>query len=422
MSPEFAGKINRQSLPQKALEAISNLLEDNDCLACLPSFREDLQAGKVNGQYKDLQAYLEQIYLSFEPIAIRLMRSRVKKFVHLRSQDYEDIYQEQRQRLWEVVATSFSWELYEDNARKAGAALVNYLQKCTGSFFADQIIARQRQVGMDIRQMGEWSQDNPERCLLRKEKRRELATRLTKWGMIISQTEARTLAMKIEGGLSPGQIAKSEGVSEGAIKQRLSKAKRKLIGVLKDDGELQGVVEELPILTKDSRWGANSREELLKKRRRFLLKEFDRWREWLPDKAAEALAIFYGLEGKKPVYDYQKTAEILGASLGSVRVSVPQALRIMMGKQPPSETTRKQKEDKGIYLSWKEKGAGDSVGLSPRQILVLKMYFGEGLSLKKIAEVLAISEETTRREKERALNAIRASQKENRGRRQRVLD
>ena len=131
---------------------------------------------------------------------------------------------------------------------------------------------------------------------------------------------------------------------------QLNNGKKALYGCLEDRG-IDVEVSSSSLLVKH-----DSRREQLADRRALLLKKWPQQRGLFDQSPGmkKALVTFYGLEGGKPLYDYQETAEMLKMSKSAVSWSINQAVRIILGIEPPSQASIGHKTDRQLYDFWSE--------------------------------------------------------------------
>lgn len=408
MTLENRGKIG------EIFDAVAGLVKNEEALTLLPKLRTHLNGGerKTVDSFRcedlfmrgDLLELLEDVHLAFAPVARGLIRRRIGSFYGLTGEDQEDIYSEQGKRLWENIILRFRWEDYSGDAGAAKGAFWAYLEKSAGgAFFAKNAIKGQKILKMPVVN-GSWG-NNPERVLIRTERREVLGKVLETWAENSSPLSVRIIVSRFMDGFSIEETSEREGVTSSAIKHRTAKAKTEILKILKETNKEYGWIGLSDLIIKSSTRVTETREELLKLRRQMLLARYSEWKDLMPPKTRDVLVFFYGLDGQGPSYSYEETAEAFGLGLGGVGVYISQGLRIIMGKEQPSQRLVERKRNKGLYFNWRGQSE-DSAQLTKKQKKVMFMYFELGLSLGEIGKRLSTSTTTIRREKERALNAI----------------
>ncbi len=348
---------------------------------------------------------IEDVYLAFEPRSSRIIEGRMAAFSSLREEEREDILGNQKIFLFKLIYR-FRWESYKGNGGPdhAIAAFTNYLVKATGSFPANKTIDNQRDVSTSsplAKRKFKHIVRPVEDSVVEKELEQSVLDAIKLVSEETSQINVQALMDHISG-KSVKEMATEAQVSVPAMKKRLKVAKHTLIEILKRKDVL-GL--ERSLLAKDVRYFHANRKELLETRREVLLARYDKFKDIVPEKALLAAKLFYGLDGLEPLYDYQKVSEVSGMSLNSVRVSVSQITRMMLKVTEVSSRVLEQKHKLDLYNFWLSHQ--DDISLNPIEAKVLNLYFGKKLFFAQIGRIVGFSEETARRNLNRALNRIR---------------
>jgi DNA-directed RNA polymerase specialized sigma24 family protein len=350
----------------------------------------------------NLRELLTSVYDTFKPISDRLIEKRIRRFTRVDSDTENNIRAEQDYHLWKIVVLKFHWENYH-NANHAAGAFIIFLKRSTGSFFAEDIIRDQKTSRQSkIRRAAKPLVRPVEEAVIRRENSNKIRNTWRMWqnttlDIYVKAVEKRYLNRK-----SIEEQAKEENAKIGTIKMRLIRGKKKLFAHL-EEAEILSADE---LLTGKLVVGQNTRKELLEKRRMELKNKLSLWEISLATKPKlrKALVTFYGLNGHEPLYDYKKTAEITGIPFESVRVLVPEGVRLMLGNLSPSLEAQEHQERTQQFIYWTQHRKELQLSGSEEELLRLK--FEEEKSNLEIANIMHVSEETVRRQTIRTLGLI----------------
>jgi len=382
-------------------------LLSNPIVHSLPLKRQnaDEWTEMTTGDQRDsLHHDLESIYLAFEPAALRLITRRIRQFNSLDRNQIEDIYGEQRYRLWFFV-NKFRWEDFAENCdlTHCKAAFITYLNMATGSFFAKDVINEHTNTYSGSRRL---LKPTPitrpvEDYIIAKERNPALHAALANWKETTPAHEVKVVLLRSQG-QTTAEIATSLGLPTPTVKGRIARGKQSLARILKERGiDITDIT-----LHQDTCYTHNNREQLLETRRNLLIKRYESWYDLVPPLALRALEAFYGLNGHPyPLYNYREVAEATGIPLQSVRVSVPRAFRIIAGIEPPSDEAIQRRDEQRLFEYWR--AHRDLIALPHEQELVLRLYFEDGLPYHQIGKRQNVCKETARRRTKYALNLIK---------------
>ena len=381
---------------------INRFLSDTAAVDRLIEVRRQTDVGKRVID-PELQEYLAEIYLVVKPVGMRFLRQSMRKFI-LDSESIKDIRAEQELRTWKMLL-KLNWERYIDCPQQAVGAMIKYLEKSTGSFFADEVWKSKRNVARNSKHPRGQINRPVEDGIIAQERPAIIRKAWKQWKGTTPAIHVEAVENRYIKQETFEKMAARDQVTESAIRHRLNEGKKAFYRCLNEGGINMGGVITSSLLVE---YGSSMKQ--LTHRRELLL---EKWpdRSGLFDQSPgmkQALVTCYGLEGDKPILDLRKTAEVLNISYDAVRVRVSQAVRIVLGVEPPSWGSIELKTERQLYDYWTVNQP--AVQLSLVQEQVLRGYFGDGLTLRVIAERLEVSEATVGRSKQYALNAIQVSQ------------
>ena len=384
-------------------ESVGRLLEDKDALHELVEYRA-LKDKTELAISTNLREHFTEIYQAFEPLAIRLVDKTIGKFARINQETRDDIQAEQRLRLWSAITERFNWGNYP-NADFATGALMNYLNKSTGSFFAQEVIEGQRLRFIDRprRTRNLPFERRIEDELIAKELPDAVNKAWNKWKESAPDVYVEAVEGRYIGGKSISELAKEKGVKEGTMKVRLIRGKKRLFNCLVEEE----VLTSEDVMSGELILGKESRRDLLDERRENILRVFSLWEELLTTKPKlrRALIAFYGLgDDRSAMYNYELTAKQTGISPVSARVHVSGGTRLLFNQLGPSEKSQTVKKESQKFVYWQKHK--EDLQFTPEVEQIFELYFSQGRTLSKISEIIGASKETVRRRKKYALNLI----------------